>query len=110
MLNSKLLDWWYKKLIPETGRVFAEVKVVNLERLPIKNINFKNTQETQFHTQIVTHVDQLLQLNNELQNLTLETRKEQIKQKIEYNEDKINELVYQLYDLTKEEIELVEIN
>ena len=110
LLNSKLLDWWYKKLIPETGRVFAEVKVVNLERLPIKNINFKNTQETQFHTQIVTHVDQLLQLNNELQNLTLETRKEQIKQKIEYNEDKINELVYQLYDLTKEEIELVEIN
>lgn len=110
LLNSKLLDWWYKKLIPETGRVFAEVKVVNLERLPIKNINFKNKQEAQFHTQIVTHVDQLLQLNKELQILTLETKKEQIKQKIEYNEDKINSLVYQLYDLTKDEIELVEIN
>jgi len=110
LLNSKLLDWWYKKLIPETGRVFAEVKVVNLERLPVKSIDFKNTQETLFHTHIVNHVEQLLQLNNELQNLTLETRKEQIKQKIEYHEDKINDLVYQLYDLTEEEKLLIENN
>jgi len=35
VLNSKLMNWWYKKLIPEKGRVFAEVKVVNLKKLPV---------------------------------------------------------------------------
>ena len=34
----------------------------------------------------------------------------QIKTKIKYNEDKINELVYQLYNLTEEEIKLIESN
>ena len=37
-----------------------------------------------------------------------ESKKEQIKSKIEYNEDKINALVYQLYNLTEEEIKLIE--
>jgi len=35
VLNSKLMDFIYKYLAPETGRVFAEVKIVNLEKLPI---------------------------------------------------------------------------
>ena len=55
-------------------------------------------------------VENQLTLNKEIKIATLDTKKEQIKQKIEYNEDKINSLVYQLYDLTKEEIALVEIN
>ena len=55
-------------------------------------------------------VENQLTLNEEIKIATLDTKKEQIKQKIEYNEDKINSLVYQLYNLTKDEIELVEIN
>jgi len=35
---------------------------------------------------------------------------EQIKKKIEYNEDKINTLVYQPYKLTEEEIKIIESN
>ena len=40
--------------------------------------------------------------------VNLESKKEQVNSKIEYNEDKINTLVYQLYDLTDEEITIVE--
>lgn len=35
--------------------------------------------------------------------------KEQIKRKIDHFEDKINELVYKLYDLTEEEIKIIEL-
>ena len=33
---------------------------------------------------------------------------EQIKQRIAHSEDKINTLVYELYDLTEEEIKIIE--
>jgi type II restriction/modification system DNA methylase subunit YeeA len=55
-------------------------------------------------------VENQLTLNEEIKIASLDTKKEQIKQKIEYNEDKINSLVYQLYNLTKEEIELLQSN
>jgi predicted small secreted protein len=107
VLNSKVTDFYYNYLIPEKGKAFAEVKGINIKQLPVPNINKTNKKN---EIKLINHVEQLLLLNKELQILTLETKKEQVKQKIEYNEDKINELVYELYDLTKEEIELVESN
>jgi hypothetical protein len=53
-------------------------------------------------------VDLLLSLNSELQSVTLETRREQIKAKIDSCEESINGSVYELYGLTDEEIALVE--
>ena len=35
LLNSKLMGFYYEYLVPEKGRTFAEVKGVNLKRLPI---------------------------------------------------------------------------
>jgi type I restriction-modification system DNA methylase subunit len=102
LLNSKLLDWWYQKLIPEKGRVFAEVKIVNLVKLPIK-VTSKEQQN-----QIIKYVEQLLQLNKDLQEATLPNQKEQFNAKIGYHEDQINMLVYQLYGLTDEEIKIIE--
>ncbi len=59
VLNSKLLDWWYQKLIPEKGRVFAEVKVVNLNKLPIR----LTTNQSEF----ILKADAMLAYNKELQ-------------------------------------------
>ncbi|MBL7914203.1 MAG: N-6 DNA methylase [Bacteroidia bacterium] len=108
LLNSKLLDWWYQKLIPEKGRVFAEVKVVNLVKLPIKIIDFDNKSEVQQHNEIIKLVDQLLKLNEEKASTQLATKISHLDSKIEFCENRINELVYQLYELTPEEIEIVD--
>ena len=70
--------------------------------IPIPNIQKKDEKE------IENSVDQLLQLNKDLQAETLESKKEQIKRKIDHYEDKINELVYKLYDLTEKEIKIIE--
>lgn len=40
LLNSKLLSFIHTMIVPEFGRVFAEVKIVNLEKLPIPCIDF----------------------------------------------------------------------
>jgi type I restriction-modification system DNA methylase subunit len=104
VLNSKATNFYYNFLIPEKGKAFAEVKGVNIKQLPVPIINKSNEHS---YDQIIKFVNQLLQLNKDLQATTLETKKEQIKNKIDYSEDKINELVYQLYNLTEEEIEIV---
>lgn len=62
VLNSKLVDWWYRQLIPEKGRVFAEVKVVNLKKLPIKIASDQLSY--------IAKADQMLSLNSDLQEVT----------------------------------------
>lgn len=40
LLNSNLLDFLHQCLSGESGRVFAQVRIANLERLPVKQIDF----------------------------------------------------------------------
>ena len=102
LFNSKLLNYYYTKLVSEKGRAFAQVKTINVKQLPYVEADKKQQD------QIIQHVDQLLLLNKELQSATLPEKIEQLKQRIEYNEDKINTLVYALYGLTEEEVKVVE--
>jgi hypothetical protein len=39
-LNAKLLTFYHQQIVPEMGRVFAEVKIIDLERIPIRLISF----------------------------------------------------------------------
>jgi type I restriction-modification system DNA methylase subunit len=79
-----------------------------LEKVTIKNIDPSNPSETSLHAAITTSVDLILQLNRELQTVTLPDQKEQLKARIGHTDDKINRMVYQLYGLTEEEIGIVE--
>lgn len=72
-------------------------------QFPIPKIETKTLQ-----TEIIKYVDQLLQLNKDLQTETLPGKIDQLKSRIEYVEEKINQLVYELYELTSEEIKLIE--
>jgi len=36
LFNSRLLNYYYQKTVPEKGRTFAQVKTVSLKQLPIK--------------------------------------------------------------------------
>lgn len=112
LLNSKLYSYIYKEINKHNAMAggYMNVSKKQLDDFLFLAIEQTNKVDLNRYNQIVMHVEQLLILNMDLHKITLETKKEQIKQKIEYNEDKINSLVYQLYDLTKDEIELVEIN
>jgi hypothetical protein len=91
LLNSKLLNYYYSLLVPEKGKVFAEVKIVNLEKLPISNADSK-------HQNTVTNlVDQILAAKRV--NLAADTSA---------LEAEIDRLVYGLYGLTEDEKAIVE--
>lgn len=102
LFNSKLLNYYYSKSVSEEGRAFAQVKGINVKKLPF-NIPSKQKQ-----SEIIKYVDQLLKLNEDLKGEKLHTKIEQLKQRIDHSEEKINQLVYEIYELTPEEIKIVE--
>lgn len=99
LINSKLLNYIYMKISMEEGRTFAQVKTFRMKKLPIRKIDFKNKQEKFFHDKFVILVDEMLKLNKQ-------PEKNEIK--IKAKDKEINELVYKLYGLTEEEINVVE--
>ncbi|MCK9256314.1 MAG: DNA modification methylase, partial [Bacteroidales bacterium] len=103
-LNSKLVAFWLKHKGKMQGNIYQ------VDKEPLLEIPIFNTDNEAVKEQIINLVDQLLQLNKDKQNATLPNQLEIIENRIAYAEDKINRLVYELYELTSDEIKLVEKN
>ncbi|MCU0445193.1 MAG: N-6 DNA methylase [Microscillaceae bacterium] len=107
--NSTLLNFIYQSSVKEIGRVFAQVKVINLKPLPIKLIDLKNKAEKKLHDQIVELVAEMLELQKAVRQVgLLPNKRAELEDDIRYTDNQIDKLVYQLYELTPEEIKLVE--
>lgn len=111
LINSKFLNWYYQNILnPEKGEALAQVKRGHIALLPIIEVDKKNKSKMNLHNEMVKLVDQLLKLNEEKAAMKLQTKISQHQGKIDYCEDRINEIVYKLYGLEKSEIELIEGN
>jgi len=93
LFNSTLFKFYYRKTNSQGGNIFPQVRISSVENLPIKLADTK-TQE-----KIETLVDQIL--TKKAQDHSADTTD---------LENKIDTLVYKLYDLTEEEIKTVEKN
>ena len=108
IINSNLMIYIYQKIVPEKGKLFAEIKKVNLAKLPICMIDFTNPTDKAKHNQIVNLVNQMLNLQKKLTEAKMPQAKDLLKRQIETTDKQIDQLVYELYDLTEEEIKIVE--
>ena len=160
LLNSKFLKFLYQSQINEEGKVFAQVKIIYVDPLPIQDIPLSAQQP------FIAKADQMLSLNKDLQEvsgkfqrnlfrefsldtlssklqnwhtlsyaefikeleklkikLTLHQKAEwesyfqqesekaqSIKALIDSTDHEIDCMVYQLYGLTEEEIQIIETN
>ena len=64
LLNSKFIKFIYENLINESGKIFAQVKIIYIDELPIKNIPLEKQQP------FIEKADKMLSLNKELQDLS----------------------------------------
>ena len=108
LLNSKLLNWFMKKVSTNFhGGYFAANKQF-LVQLPIRNIDFSNQSDKSLHDKMVELVKRMLELNKRLENAKLPNEKQMIQRQIDITDHQINQLVYVLYGLTDDEIRIVE--
>jgi len=103
LLNSALFQWRFK--ITSTNN---NVGTNELNSMPFRQINFPNPTEKAQHDQIVNLVNQMLDLHKQLAEANLPQEKAVLSRQIEATDRQIDRLVYQLYDLTEEEIKIVE--
>jgi hypothetical protein len=88
--------------------LFPQVTIFSLEQLPIRTIDFAKPEEKKQHDDLVALVDKMLDLHKQLMKSNFDSEKEPIERQIKATDKKIDELVYQLYGLTEEEIRVVE--
>ena len=106
--NSRLLNSLYTARVKEHGRVFPQVKAVNLKPLPIRTIDFFNPSDKARHDRMVELVETMLKLHKQLVTAKTSHEKSLIQRQINTTDRQIDQLVYKLYGLTDKEIEIVE--
>lgn len=109
ILNSHLIQKIFEIHNPQmVGKVFAEIKVIYVERLPIRAINFKDVDEKNMHDKMVSLVEQMLALHKQLAEAKTGHEQTLIQRQIDATDRQIDKLVYELYGLTEDEIKIVE--
>jgi len=109
LLNSRLLNWYYQKIInPEQGEALAQVKRGHIAQLPIHTTNFDDPNEKAKHDELVALVDNMLELQKKYHEARMERDKELYERQIKIVDAQIDQMVYDLYGLTEEEVKVVE--
>jgi len=102
LLNSKLVNFWLH------GQGKLQGDMLQIDKEPLLNIPIYVGDKSQ-QKQIIILVDKMLELNKELQKVTENSDKwNSVKAEIEKTDKKIDQEVYKLYDLTEDEIKIVE--
>jgi len=107
ILNSKLLAYYFRKKYNRQDKTFPEIRIYELCSLPIKRLEKASASIRQ---KMAKYADDIINLKEENSKTKLQSKKEQLDSKIDFCEDQINNLVYEIYGLTKEEIKLIEMN
>src|SRR5690554_1846678 len=89
LMNSKLMNYVYSNKFKSTKTVFSEIQARSVKELPIPNLS--DSQESDIVT-LSEKIIALKKINSETTDL----------------ENEIDQLVYQLFDLTESEIEIIE--
>lgn len=108
LLNSRLLGFFYNELVGEQGRVFPEVKPIQLFKLPIRVPNPNSSSDNAMVGKLVKMVDQLIEANKYAHAALTERDIRFFQTKCAQLENQINILVYEFYEITAKEILLIE--
>ncbi|MGA2468277.1 MAG: N-6 DNA methylase, partial [Thermodesulfobacteriota bacterium] len=108
LLNSKLLNFCFiRNTVPFRGGFFSANRQY-IEKLPIRTINFSDPGDKARHAQMVGLVEQMLSLHKQLAEARTPDEKTRIQRQIDATDQQIDGLVYELYGLTENEIQIVE--
>jgi len=107
VLNSKLIEFYYRQISSQLGKNVIRSFTIFIENIPIPFISGNNLY---IKREVENLVNRVLSLSQYEGNLNNHYSKEFIHKKalIKECERKIDNLIYELYKLTEEEIKIVE--
>jgi len=108
LLNSNLLFWKLRSISNVFRGGWITCTKQYVETLPIHDIDFSIPAERSRHDRMVNNVDSMIILKKRLSVTESSAQKEILHRQIEATDREIDQLVYELYSLTKEEIKIIE--
>lgn len=108
VLNSNVQLFYLSKIAYSLGVKGLRWKKIYVEQLPIPTLNLKTKQDKSTHDKMVNLVNQMLELNKHLLEAKTPHEKNRLQREIAVVDNQINNIVYKLYNLTTEEIKIIE--
>jgi hypothetical protein len=108
ILNSKNMRFLLSHICDKVQGGFYRLKIAYIQQVPIRTIKFDDPADTARHDRMVELVEQMLDLNKQLAEATVPQTKTVLQRQIETTDRQIDRLVYELYELTEEEIKIIE--
>ena len=110
ILCSKLMTFYArtKYLTTSMRGGYIELRVFEIETLPIPTIDISNNNDKDKHDALVSLVDQMIELKQKEAAEPNQQLKTMITRQIESLDNSIDTAVYQLYNLTDDEIKVIE--
>jgi len=111
ILNSKLITFYHRScFLDRSKKTFQKILIQDAKKFPIYIPDFGNPVDKAKHDKMVKFVDRMLELHKKLTAAKIPDEKTRIQREITATDSQIDHLVYELYNLTKEEIAIVEQN
>ena len=108
LLNAKLLDYYLGKISsPFRGGYWSYGKRF-IEQLPIRPIDLADPADRERHDRMVDLVEEMLALHRRLAVARTDHEQTNLKRQIDATDRRIDRLVYDLYNLTEEDIRIIE--
>ncbi|MBN2554495.1 MAG: Eco57I restriction-modification methylase domain-containing protein [Anaerolineales bacterium] len=108
LLNSNLLDFFFKQVSTVIRGGYYRYFKQFIEMLPIRLINFDDEADAAMHDRMVALVERMLALHKQLAAAAIPEDRTLLQRQIDATDRQIDALVYELYDLSEEEIRIVE--
>lgn len=109
ILNSRLVSWFFCQINMVARRDdFPKTIIKQTRDLPFPRVDAKKPAEKNRHDKLVLLVDKMLALTPKLRAAKSDSEKAALQNAITTTDAEIDRLVYELYGLTEEEIQIVE--
>ena len=108
ILNSRLFVFLYRKLAFETGRVLAQVKPALLVHLPVRVIDLRQENDLNLLAEMDSLVEAMMKAGIQQERESNPDILNQLNRRKQMIDTQIDRIVYEMYDLSSEEIRIVE--
>jgi len=108
VLNSTLMNWYYSQFLKSSKRTFSEVQAQQIAQLPFRTVDFDSAQDRELHDNLAGRAEDMMRLREAAAPVRTDHEQSSIQRQIDATDKQIDQLVYELYGLTDEEIRIVE--
>jgi len=111
LLNSKVALFYFSIMcaaLESASMRFLEFRAQYVRSFPVHRLDLSKAKDKSRHDQMVELVERMLDLNKRLQEAQAAHEKDSLQRQIDATDRQIDRLVYELYDLTDDEIKIVE--